>query len=498
MPAAATLFTLPCTADLLVSGGDTRIQLNPATGASIYGSRPWPDPELVALGSSTASVISAHGLAAAEALRETCQQQLLTQTPAEVYAQHTERLRAELLSLCSFTPADQVNAVLAASGTDLHLLAAQWLQPQRTLMITPNETGSGVPDAIKGQHFNARTASGHAVPIGAGVSSWQGELCTLSPRNADGSPRPAAELDAECIEQVNSAAAAGQRVLLILTDVSKTGLIVPSIETTIALKNRWPQLVEVLVDACQFRLAPATVRAYLAQQWLVAVTGSKFMGGPTFCGALLIPPAIATRYRQSLLSQGAQAYSNQADWPQNWLCAQNLPTHTNFGLLLRWQAALCEMQRIFAIPEAQIHAFLQHFGQAIRQALQQDQRFEILPSPVLNRSALGLLASWDTEQTIFPFLLYSADQHRPLCQTETEQVYRDLLKPPTGKNPRRFQLGQPVPCGERDGIAVSALRLCVSAPMVVAACQLGREDEVIEGALGALAKIHMALKYPAR
>lgn len=494
MPAAVTSFSLGSTAELLVSGGDTRIQLDPATGTSVYGSRPWPDPDLVALGSSTASVISAHGLAAAEALRQNCQQQLLTQTPAEVYAQHTQRLRAELLSLCGFTPADQVNAVLAASGTDLHLLAAQWLQPQRTVMITPNETGSGVPDAIKGQHFNARTASGHAVPIGAGVSHWQGELCTLAPRNADGSLRPAAELDAECIEHVNSAAATGQRVLVILTDVSKTGLIVPSIETAIALKNRWPQQVEVLVDACQFRLAPATVRAYLAQQWLVALTGSKFMGGPTFCGALLIPATIANRYQQSPLSQGAQAYSNQADWPKNWPCAQTLPQHSNFGLLLRWQAALCEMQRFFAIPPAQIHAFLQRFGQAIRQALQQDNRFEILPSPTLNRNALGLAAGWDTEQTIFPFLLYSPDQHKPLSQTETEQVYRDLLKPTAGENPRRFQLGQPVPCGERDGVAVSALRLCVSAPMVVAACQQGREDEVIGGAQGALEQIQDMIK----
>ena len=65
--------TLPDTNALLVSGGDARIALDPVSRLSVYGGRPCPDPDLVALGSSTASVISSAGMAAADAPRQTLQ-----------------------------------------------------------------------------------------------------------------------------------------------------------------------------------------------------------------------------------------------------------------------------------------------------------------------------------------------------------------------------------------------------------------------------------------
>ena len=55
----------------------------------------------------------------------------------------------------------------------------------------------------------------------------------------------------------------------------------------------------------------------------------------------------------------------------------------------------------------------------------------------------------------------------------------------------RCQLGQPVACGKRDGIPVSALRLCASTRLVVEATAWGgrRSSAVIERALAALDKI---------
>jgi hypothetical protein len=52
---------------------------------------------------------------------------------------------------------------------------------------------------------------------------------------------------------------------------------------------------------------------------------------------------------------------------------------------------------------------------------------------------------------------------------------------------QRWQLGQPVNCGRRDGIPVSALRLCVGARQIVAAQQQGGAA-VIAQALAALDK----------
>lgn len=483
---------LPPTDVLLVSGGDARTLLDFLSGVSVYGCRPRPDPQRVALGSSTASVISAAGYAAAEALREVCADRLRRRPAAHVYRAEAGRLRGELLHLCGFSPADDVGAVLAASGTDLHLLVGQWLRPQRIVMVAGDETGSGVVAAMHGRHFNTRAAYGGTVPAGEPVSDWRGEVVTVNPRLPDGSLRDEGAVNAECAVRVGEAAAAGRRVLLVLTDVSKTGLIVPGVSTVRELKALWPGQVEVLVDACQFRLAAETVRNYVAQDWLVALTGSKFMAGPTFSGVLLVPPPVSERYRDAVLPAAVSAYSCPADWPAGWTAARALPEAANFGLLLRWEAALAEQKSFVSLPDDRVTTFLREFAQAMRGRLAKDAGFRELPVRALSRSDFGAPGRWDREQTIFPFLIHGRERRgmaRPLSRADTERVYRDLLKFPADATGRRFQLGQPVAGGQRGKVAVSALRLCVSAPMAVAACRDGREAEIIADALAALDEV---------
>jgi hypothetical protein len=512
--------SLPSTAALLVSGGDARILLDPVSRLSLYGCRPCPDPDLVALGSSTASSISPAGMAAADALRQTLlaqlQQKLQQHLPqsgaaaddaanaaAEVYALHAEQLRSALLAQCSL-PDPDIGVILAASGTDVHLLAAQWIKPHCTVLVADLETGSGVPAALQGRHFNRCSAAGAAVVQGAPLDDGadpavaQGELVSLALRSADGALLDPHLVDAACIAGVERAAQSGRQVLLVLTDVSKTGLIAPSIDTALALKRRWPAQLEVLVDACQFRLAPSTLAAYLVHDCMVALTGSKFRAGPTFCGALLVPPGVAARYRERPLSSSVGAYSNRADWPAGWRAGRSLPHGANFGLLLRWQAALTELRALRAIPASSIAAFLQRFADALRERLNSDPGLEALPVAPLARAALGCSRSWNTwdeEQTIFPFLVLrpgSSGAGAPLPRLAIEWLYRQLRAASPGR--RRFQLGQPVPCISRAGIESSlfessALRLCVSAPMIVDACSGRGADAVISDALAALDRI---------
>lgn len=490
---------LPGTAALLVSGGDARIVLDPVSGLSVYGCRPCPDPDLVALGSSTASVISETGMAAAAALRHTLLVQLQQMPAAEVYALHAEQLRVALLAQCGLTyevgtDAD-MDVVLAASGTDLHLLAALWLRPQCTVLVADLETGSGVPAALQGWHFNRRSAGGCAVVPGARLDDdgVRGVLVSLAVRDQDGGLIDRRAVDAACVASVERAVGAGQRVLLVLTDVSKTGLIAPSIATALALKHRWPAQLDVLVDACQFRLAPEALQAYLAHGCLVALTGSKFLAGPTFCGALLVPPGVATRYRERPLAPSLAAYSNAADWPASWAARRSLPHRANFGLLLRWQAALAELSALRAIPVPSIAAFLQRFADALQTRLALDPCFEALPVAPLDRAALDCRPGWDGEQTIFPFLVrrQAAGQTVALSRLDTASLYQQLRAPAVDANgtTRRFQLGQPVPCASRAGVQLSALRLCVSAPMIVDACSGRGVDAVIADAMAALDRI---------
>ena len=468
---SAPVLLLPSTSALLVAGGDTRIALD-ASGRSVYGSRPWPDPGLVALGSCTASLISAPGYAAADALRTRLAAALAHTDPATLYAEQTALLRAALLGAIGCAPGDGTEAILAASGTDLFVLASQWLQPQRTVMICPQETGSGVPAAVQGRHFNALAACGAALPVGEAVSAWLGELVSLTVREADGSLRDAAAIDADCVAAVSATAQAGGRVLLVLTDVSKTGLIAPRVETALALKRRWPELVEVLVDACQFRLSGASVRAYLANDCLVALTGSKFMAGPTFCGALLVGAAAAARHAATAPGAQLGSYSSAADWPSGWRAGAALPARSNFGLLLRWQATLPHIAAWSALPAAPARAFAERFAAAVSARLARDDAFEAVPVPALTRAALGLPDDgWDAVQTIFPFMVFRRHGgRRALDAAACRRLYQLLREGVPGSALPRFQLGQPVPCGEREGVAVSALRLCVDAPMLAAAC----------------------------
>src|SRR5471032_3128273 len=153
------------TAALLVSGGDERIVLDAVSGQSRYGCSPVPDADMAALGSSTAT----NTFAAADALRASCADQLRTDAAHVVYAREIERQRGALLDYCGFTPDDGIDVVLAASGTDIHLLAAALCQPRSTVLISACETGSGVPLALQGRHFNQYTACGECVTAGVAI-----------------------------------------------------------------------------------------------------------------------------------------------------------------------------------------------------------------------------------------------------------------------------------------------------------------------------------------
>ena len=176
-----------------------------------------------------------------------------------------DRLQAPILaSLCGIGDIAGLDIVFAASGTDLHLLAAALVggTPDRPLVaidVEAEETGSGVPDALAGRHFSSHTALGETVASGAGVGA-HAAFVAVPARDEGGALRATADVEVELDALVLGAATSGQRALLSVTDVSKTGLISPPLDVVLALARRFPRTLEVLVDACQFRLAPDTLR----------------------------------------------------------------------------------------------------------------------------------------------------------------------------------------------------------------------------------------------
>ena len=320
--------TASSTQQLLTEGGDTRIGMVTAGGSNIYGCAPRPDSGLVALGSSTASVISVRGFEAADRLRHRLTGTAGSSQAAQTYARELDRVRAELLALCGLDDIAGLQVVIGASGTDLHLIAATLVNnvdqvPLRIIMVDAVETGSRVTTALRGCHFSGRAALGSPVTEGRRLTRGRPvDIVDVAIRHADGAPRAAFDVDAQVESLVADAAGRGWRSLVVLVDVSKTGMIAPSPSCVLNLRHRYADSLEVFVDACQFRITANTLRNYLARGFLVAVTGSKFVTGPSFSGALFIPPSATRRFRSQSLPSAMGDYCTRADWPSGWSPAE--------------------------------------------------------------------------------------------------------------------------------------------------------------------------------
>lgn len=461
---------------LLIQGGDARLALDPRDGLNRYGCPPTPVTRGLDFASSTASIISAPAYRAADALRRRLLRACARQAEPAVYARELDILRGELIALNGLSDLEHLEVAFAASGTDLHLIVAELVggepaNPLLCLAVEAEETGSGVPQALCGRHFSDRAALGQAVAPGEPIGAGSSRFVAVPARGPDGGLRHGADIEAELDALVLEASQAGRRVLLTVADVSKTGLIAPGLEAVMALRRRFPRTLEVMVDACQFRLASATLRAYLAAGLMVAVTGSKFITGPTFSGAVFVPADVAARLEGRLLKPGFGLYSARAEWPAGWVAGAALPQAANFGLLLRWRAAMVELAAFRALPEPAVAAFLGAFADAVEARLAVDPMFEPVATRPLDRRAIGAAKGWDAIPTIFAFRLRAGPSRDAdlLSGPQVQAVYQRLRR-------CGVRLGQPVACGG----AASALRICASARLVVEAlCEKGPGPEVV-------------------
>ncbi len=421
------------TAQLLVSGGDERLALN-SQGVNKYGCAPTPDEALLSFSSSTATTISAESFAIADALRSRLVNACETTSHEQVYAQEVMRQKSEWRELIGLS--HDTRLIFSPSGTDVHAFTATHVAPNTLiLMVEGNETGSGVITALE---------------QGSDV-----EVVSIPLRSFDGLPRLIAEIETEIVSHVERGIFQQRDVLLILVDQSKTGMIAPSPQCAVQLKTKYAKQLNVLVDACQFRFSAKTLKAYLQHGFMVIVTGSKFLAAPSFSAMLLLPAELDT-------------FANVSVEPINW------------GLLLRMEVALAEYRAFCVLADAQISAVICNFSTAVQNYLETSPYFESLSVPALNRGDVIDSLTWDCLPTIFPFVL--CHDNKPLSRSQTLAIYQHLpLQTP------RCQIGQPVICGQRDGVEVSALRLCLSSRLIVdAACSQQHLQACIQNGLRVL------------
>jgi hypothetical protein len=439
---------------MLVHGGDDRLTLDPATARNRYLCQPWPQPEVISFASCTASAISVDAFAAAERVRQDLLAAAMTCPVDSVLARASDQITAELLVHCGAE--DIAEAVLSASGTDATLLLTGLLAAEHprdtitTILMSPGETGSGVPEAVQGRHFAPCTASGVAVEKGGRVDGFPPGLSmvTVALRTDDGLPRDEAVIAAECEAAIEAALARG-RVVLHAIDGSKTGLAAPQLLALDLLAARFEGRLDIVVDACQFRIEPERLRGYLERGWPVLVTGSKFFGAPGFCGAVLFPRARLRRIAGAgRLPDGLGAYANLSDGNVSRRCP---------GLLLRWTAALTHMRPFGAMPADSVRRAIDTAGGYVRAAIMRQAHLHLIPAP--RPDATFGHAGWSHRPSVFTFAIRKSDTF--MSAPALRPLYLALAA--AGQAPACY-LGQPVQLGAAGlgglRVALSAAQIC--------------------------------------
>ena len=455
---------------LLASGGDDRLALDPQTGLNRYLCAPWPRPDVIGFASCTASSLSAAQFAAAESARRALLCAALANGPDR--ALKAASAEASRRILAHFGVADLADAVLAASGTDAALIVTGVLAaeqpdcPITSLLMSPAETGSGVPEAVQGRHFAGFAPTGHAVPKGGLLAGLQStpRLVSLALRHGDGTLIPPAEIARACSAAIAAALPAG-RVVLHAIDGSKTGLTAPDRPTLMHLARRFGGSLDIVIDACQARIEPALVRWYLQQGFPVLVTGSKFFAAPGFCGAVLFPRARLGRIAAGgRVAGGLAAYASVDGGVGSRHCA---------GLLLRWTAALHDMDAFGRLPADEVGARLDRLGQSVRAALRQDSRLAMVAAS--RPPGMG----WSDRSSVFTFTLRG--QHGWMDAASLRPVYLALNDDSFGAPvAAQCQIGQPVQLGSP---TLGGLRLALSAAQVTSGNDIRAPLEAVVGKL---------------
>lgn len=461
---------------LLVSGGDGRLALDPKDRVNAYGCGPLPEPETWNFASSTASPISQAAYDRAALAREELVHRSLFDEVEIAFDRRCEDLRDELRGHFQLSP--RVDVVFSPSGTDSQLHAlfvahAVLGAPPVTIVVGADQTGSGTTHTARGRHFSTVTASGVAVRRDAAIAGLAGDTIAVPLLDAASGNTMRTDTDAEVIRAIEDSFAQGRRVLLHVMDSSKLGWRAPSAACLDEIARRWPREVQVVVDACQARLARRRLRSYLDRGYMVLMTGSKFFGGPAFSGALLLPKGLSRAlHRIEGIAPGFFDYAGRCDWPMAWTALRSrFERRPNFGQWLRWEAALAEIGRYYAVPGAFRAKALAELAIGIDNMIALSPSLRAVSAPVDT-------ADVDDEEfmqrSIFPFTLQRGGRpvaiadtgaiHRALARDINDHIYASATDQQVAA--QRCLVGQPVRLEQPHSAPQAALRLCVGARLV--------------------------------
>ncbi len=341
---------------LLMSGGDLRLNIDEFQLLNKYGCRPFPRPEAFTFASSTATSVSNFAFDKTDKVRSILIQNSLKKGFKNTTLEFAELLKNNLRKALKINNESQI--IFSPSGTDsaLQIAAITQIVSKKEIthvLVASDETGSGVPAALKGCHFENTSALNYPVKKGDKIEGFRDiDLIKIPLRDQNGTLKPTKQLDTEVFTAISKTNDLGRHIVLHAMDQSKLGYQSPSEEMLANLKTLNNLSMQIIVDGSQLRLDPEDIQNYLSKGYIVTITGSKYFTGPPYSGALIVPKSVSQSINsiKTTLPEGLNYYYNHSDWPTSWFCSKDLSEGFNYGSYMRWNAAIVEMDRYYKTP----------------------------------------------------------------------------------------------------------------------------------------------------
>jgi hypothetical protein len=410
---------------LLMSGGDLRLNIDEFELLNKYGCRPFPRPEAYTFASSTATSVSNYAFDKTDKVRTILIQNSLKKGLKNATNEFSELLKNNLRKTLKIK--DDCQIIFSPSGTDSSLQIAAMTQiisdkEITHVLVASDETGSGVPAALKGCHFENTTALNYPVKKGDRIEGFRDiDLIKVPFRDENGQLKSSTQLDTEIFDAISTTNESGRHIVLHAMDQSKLGYQSPS-ETMIRKLDSLDNLsIQIIVDGSQLRLDPIDIRAYLNKGYIVTITGSKYFTGPPYAGALIIPKSVSASINavKNTIPKGLTNYYNHSDWPTSWFCSKDLPDGFNYGSSMRWNAAIVEMDRYYKTPILYRNLGIEMFCNFVEASIKEAPFLEPLFGDetkinTYNSEKFGLR----NIRTIFPFFILKNNEVLPIDQVK--------------------------------------------------------------------------------
>lgn len=397
---------------LLMDGGDLRLNIDEVDLLNKYGCRPFPRPEAFTFASSTATSVSNFAFDKTDKVRSILIKNSLKNGFKKTTIEFSELLKNNLRKI--FKLHDECQIIFSPSGTDSSLQIAAITQiisdkDITHVLVASDETGSGVPAALKGCHFENTTALNYPVKKGNKIEGFRDvDLIKIPFRNENGELKSSSQLDEEVFSAISKTNKLGKRIVLHIMDQSKLGYQSPSEEMMQSLDTLENLSIQVIVDAAQLRLDPTDIQNYLNKGYIVSITGSKYFTGPPYSGALILPENVSKLIHsvKNRLPEGLTQYYNHSDWPTSWFCSNDLSDGYNYGSYMRWNAAIVEMDRYFKTPILYKNMGVEMFCNFVEDSIKEATFLEpIYSDATISNSYNSKEFGIRNIRTIFPFFI---------------------------------------------------------------------------------------------